>query len=204
MQKQTKSKPHHKTADMILETALRLFVKKGFDGTSINDIANLAGINKSLIYHHFSNKESLWRHVKEGLLKKALPQPLDAIQFSTASLRSFLEDFITLRFKIYDETPDLARIIAWQRLEPQEQITTAESHYKSLLEIQPYIKELKNKGAVRLDLSEPMIQYLILELSTAFFMNPPRFISRPPQKEEKETFLKNLVDFIAQGLEASP
>jgi AcrR family transcriptional regulator len=45
----------------ILETALRLFSKRGYRGTSIRDIAEEAGISTGNVYHHFPDKETLFR-----------------------------------------------------------------------------------------------------------------------------------------------
>src|SRR5690242_1636043 len=41
------------TKTVILNAALTVFIQKGFAGASISDIAKLAKINQSLIYHHF-------------------------------------------------------------------------------------------------------------------------------------------------------
>lgn len=43
----------------ILETASRLFLEKGFDGTSIADILKEVGIAKGTLYHHFKSKEEI-------------------------------------------------------------------------------------------------------------------------------------------------
>jgi AcrR family transcriptional regulator len=45
----------------ILETALRLFSKQGYRGTSIREIAEEAGISTGNVYHHFPDKEALFR-----------------------------------------------------------------------------------------------------------------------------------------------
>ena len=49
----------------ILESAMTLFSKKGYDGTSINMIAKNAGVSKGLIYNYFDTKEEI---VKEVIL----------------------------------------------------------------------------------------------------------------------------------------
>ena len=49
----------NKTKHKIIESALILFAEKGFKGTSIRDIANLAGISKGLAYNYFKDKEEL-------------------------------------------------------------------------------------------------------------------------------------------------
>lgn len=55
----------------ILEAAVRLFSKKGFNGVSMRSVAEEAGVSKSNIYHHFESKEALylaiWQHSAESL-----------------------------------------------------------------------------------------------------------------------------------------
>ena len=43
----------------ILEAAVRLFSRHGFEGVSMRAVANEAGVSKSNIYHHFASKEAL-------------------------------------------------------------------------------------------------------------------------------------------------
>jgi TetR/AcrR family transcriptional regulator, cholesterol catabolism regulator len=43
----------------ILETAARLICEKGYEGTSIHDIAEAAGLTKAGLYHHIRSKEHL-------------------------------------------------------------------------------------------------------------------------------------------------
>jgi TetR/AcrR family transcriptional regulator len=49
------------TQQLILQTALREFSEKGFDGATAREIANLAGVNHGLIRYYFGTKEKLWR-----------------------------------------------------------------------------------------------------------------------------------------------
>jgi TetR/AcrR family fatty acid metabolism transcriptional regulator len=48
--------------DQIIEAALREFSKKGFARTTINDIANAAGIGKGTVYEYFAHKEEIIQH----------------------------------------------------------------------------------------------------------------------------------------------
>ncbi|WP_377891146.1 TetR/AcrR family transcriptional regulator [Alkalihalobacillus sp. R86527] len=48
------------TQKVIKEKALILFAQKGFEGTSLNDIADEVGIKKPSLYAHFKNKEDLF------------------------------------------------------------------------------------------------------------------------------------------------
>ena len=45
--------------ELILETALRLFAKYGFDTTPTSQIAKEAGVSEGLIFRHFTNKDGL-------------------------------------------------------------------------------------------------------------------------------------------------
>lgn len=53
--------PHpEETVDLILDVAFRLFMKKGYEHTSIQDILDrLGGLSKGAIYHHFKSKEDI-------------------------------------------------------------------------------------------------------------------------------------------------
>lgn len=56
-------KIREETKDKILMSALELFAQKGYANTSINDIANLAGISKGLAYNYFDSKRKLMEEV---------------------------------------------------------------------------------------------------------------------------------------------
>jgi AcrR family transcriptional regulator len=45
----------------ILDTALKLFAHRGYGATSVRDIAEAAGLSKGNVYHHFPDKESIFR-----------------------------------------------------------------------------------------------------------------------------------------------
>lgn len=47
------------TIETILSVSAKLFLEKGFDKTSMHDIAETAGISKGAIYHHFRSKDEI-------------------------------------------------------------------------------------------------------------------------------------------------
>ena len=54
----------HETRKKILEVSKDLFLKKGFDNTSIQDIINgLGGLTKGVIYHHFESKHEILQSI---------------------------------------------------------------------------------------------------------------------------------------------
>ena len=54
----------HETRKKILEVSKDLFLKKGFDNTSIQDVINgLGGLTKGVIYHHFESKQEILQSI---------------------------------------------------------------------------------------------------------------------------------------------
>jgi len=59
-----------RTQKSIVDTAMVLFAKNGFDGVSVDLIAKEAGINKAMIYYYFKNKAKLYETVITDILDK--------------------------------------------------------------------------------------------------------------------------------------
>ena len=71
--------------EKILNTAIKLFAQKGFDGTSIREICKSANINICMISYYFGGKQELYQEIITNLIKS-----------QNAYLESFLdidEDF---------------------------------------------------------------------------------------------------------------
>ncbi len=55
-----RNKHPEETVNLILDVAFRLFMEKGYEHTSIQDIIDhLGGLSKGAIYHHFKSKEDI-------------------------------------------------------------------------------------------------------------------------------------------------
>ncbi|HJQ39054.1 MAG TPA: TetR/AcrR family transcriptional regulator [Thermoanaerobaculia bacterium] len=62
----TQEERSEKSKQQILDAALKLFSHKGYGATSVRDIAEEAGLSKGNVYHHFPDKETIFR----GLLDR--------------------------------------------------------------------------------------------------------------------------------------
>src|SRR5436309_15768346 len=58
MQREEKSE---RSCKLVLDSALRLFSTRGYRGTSVRDIAEAAGVSTGNLYHHFPDKEAIFR-----------------------------------------------------------------------------------------------------------------------------------------------
>jgi TetR/AcrR family transcriptional repressor of mexJK operon len=57
----------------ILEAARQMFTRQGFDGTSMDQIAALAGVSKLTIYSHFGDKDALFVAVVNAYCEQQVP-----------------------------------------------------------------------------------------------------------------------------------
>ncbi len=60
-------------ADTLLRTARRCFALRGFEATSVREIARRAEVDPALIAHHFGSKEALWLAVVEQIARQVQP-----------------------------------------------------------------------------------------------------------------------------------
>ncbi|MDX6286652.1 MAG: hypothetical protein QOG53_2137 [Frankiales bacterium] len=63
------ARPRQYDLDSLLAVAVSVFNERGYDGTSMEDLAAAAGITKSSIYHHVPGKEQLLRLAVERALE---------------------------------------------------------------------------------------------------------------------------------------
>ena len=81
--------------ELILASAEKLFVEKGFAGTSVNDIAAEADFSRTSIYQYFSSKEEIYLHILERYtepLTERLKQATEDAPTVPEKIRAFLDE----------------------------------------------------------------------------------------------------------------
>ena len=73
----------------LLQEAARLFRRKGYERTTVRDLATAVGIQSGSIFHHFKSKEEILRSVME-----------ETVIYNTALLQASLADADTLRERV--------------------------------------------------------------------------------------------------------
>jgi TetR/AcrR family transcriptional regulator len=87
------------TESKILEAAKKVFIRNGFDGTSMQLIANEACINKSLLHYYFRSKEKLFSAVFLYAFQHFVPQIqgiLSSEQSLPAKIESIVAEYMTM------------------------------------------------------------------------------------------------------------
>ena len=120
-----------KTKEAIQREAMRLFLERGYEETTIEQIANAADISPSTFFNYFPTKEDvvLYDRYDPMLLSMLTHRPAD--EPISASLRSAMQgldaamaqdrDMVFARAKLALETPDL-RARFWEELEKAREL----------------------------------------------------------------------------------
>jgi AcrR family transcriptional regulator len=90
------------TQAKILKEARTLFSLKGFDATTVDDIAKASDVNKALIYYYFKNKAGLYAQVMSGLFDAIYEEVLQARKNSTSvsdELYIFIDTYANYAYK---------------------------------------------------------------------------------------------------------
>ena len=113
------------TREAIVAAAAEIFGERGYNASSIEDVAEEAGVTKATIYYHFASKEDLYVSVRAGLLERSTEQVRESVkQFTTpvSALDHLIEETISMtldrhrRYMFYHEIipirPEMHRVIA--------------------------------------------------------------------------------------------
>jgi len=66
--------------EQLLDIGRTLFADKGFDGTSVEEIADKAGVSKPVVYEHFGGKEGLYAVVVDREVRRLLERITASLQ----------------------------------------------------------------------------------------------------------------------------
>jgi TetR/AcrR family transcriptional regulator, cholesterol catabolism regulator len=78
----------------VFEIAAEVFHRKGYDATSMSDVASAAGLTKAGLYHHISSKESLLYTVLDyglDLTQGYVLEPLEKISDPLERLKTMID-----------------------------------------------------------------------------------------------------------------
>lgn len=68
-----RNKYPEETVKLILDTAQKLFIEKGYEQTSLQDIIDATKLSKGAIYHHFTSKEDIFIKICDRIGQENAP-----------------------------------------------------------------------------------------------------------------------------------
>lgn len=180
-----RNKHPEETVNLILDVAFRLFMEKGYEHTSIQDIIDhLGGLSKGAIYHHFKSKEDILVAVSDRMTAES-NQMLAAIRdrsdlsgkeklktiFRESISRPVQDDIFTVAPDFHNNPKLLFSLL-------HDTIDNAAPNY-----ILPIIKQGISDGSIKMDYPEQLAELILLAANVC--MNPMIFDSSEEESGRK-------------------
>jgi TetR/AcrR family transcriptional regulator, cholesterol catabolism regulator len=135
--------------EKICDIAAKLFVEKGFERTTIRDIADAGGFNSASLYYYFEDKEDILYDILIKIMDDSLEQ-LQEIKESNLSLKEKLYAAIQLHTRVYGTDPVKGSLIVFNQKsligEHWEELKGKQANYKEI--VVSILDELKKQGVV--------------------------------------------------------
>ncbi|MEG0776714.1 MAG: TetR/AcrR family transcriptional regulator [Raoultibacter sp.] len=196
----SRNKYPEETVELILEEALKLFIEKGYEGTSIQDIINhLGGLSKGAIYHHFKSKEDIFEAVcrKIGEENSVYYDKMrdDRTKNGYEKLKEMIRSAYT--------NPNNDAVIAMQdkiSTDPKFLMNQIHESYELVAPryIEPIIREGMADGSIKTDYPKELAGVLITLLN--IWINPMIEQTTAFQMQQKLNFFRVLLDGIGIDL----
>lgn len=138
--------------EQIIEAAARLFAEKGFDGTSVDDIAEACGVAPGLIYHYFDSKAEILRTLLER--KSLLPKMAEILsQPPKGTVEETLTELGNALWKMLEEKRELALMMHGEMQRNKEVVKIVGKVIRTGVKLlSDYLNAQKAAGTLRKDL----------------------------------------------------
>ena len=142
------------------------FAAHGPDGTTMEHIAALAGINKERLYNYFGDKRRLFETV--------LIEELEKLAIALGANAPGLENIGEYTGRIFDyhaEHPRLVRLLLWEALSEEPAVNEAArtAHYRRTVVM---FAEAQRNGTLKADLPPAKLLFLLIGLAAWWFAVP--------------------------------
>jgi len=190
------------TKKAILDAAEDVFFEQGFAKVSTAEIAEKAGVTKSLIHHHFGSKDALWTQVKMRRFASYHDRQMAALRDRPADAY-LLKHSIELYFRFLMENPDVVRMLAWMALE-RDRSTPEQFQVLTELGI-ARLREAQAAGRVRRDIEPVMILAAFMGLAEHWFLHREAVFCcmglDPNDRQIDEAYLEAIQKIFFEGVE---
>lgn len=188
-----RNKHPEETVSLILDVAARLFLEKGYEHTSIQDIIdNLGGLSKGAIYHHFRSKEDILVAVTEKMTGESNQLLVDIRDQKKLSgkekLRAILTESVNrpVQDEIFTVAPNLGTNPRLLFSMMGETITDVAPNY-----IRPILEQGMADGTIEAEYPLELAELIMLVAN--FWMNPMVFDDSVEKVRNKTVIFRQLM-----------
>jgi TetR/AcrR family transcriptional regulator, mexJK operon transcriptional repressor len=191
----------------LLDVATQLFMERGFDGTSIDAVAEAAGVSKPTVYARYDDKRDLFAAVLRGRIRKWLA-PLSAaaeaqaIEGSPKSIRTTLHELSRhmVAYTLAPEAGACQRILSAQAVQFPElaKLANEEGWLRAVRGVASILRQSAARGQIKVDdpeLAADMFLHLVLGHCKRLAIYG---IATDPEAAERHR--KAAVDFFLNGI----
>jgi AcrR family transcriptional regulator len=154
----------------IIDAAVSLFCEKGYEGTTIRDIARAVGVTEGLLYHYFAGKaelvEACWRerswHPRAlALLERAGNRPIPGV----------IADLVRDQLRTLYENGPSVRMHAAEMLRDGELAAMSQNYiHETRTVLAEYLRRRQTEGHVRPDVDPEVVAHVIISTNITFFV----------------------------------
>jgi AcrR family transcriptional regulator len=105
------SKTPRSAKEVVLESAIHEFARKGYSGTAIQDILQATGLSKPTLYYYFQSKAGLFRAILDFAYDECLSRMQDRVARAECGARDKLVAVTTAMFEFAEKRPQLLRLV---------------------------------------------------------------------------------------------
>lgn len=144
------------TKQKILRAAEQSFAEKGLYGARVDEISELAGVNKRMIYAHFGNKEKLYVAVLDEVYQRIAADE-ETILNQEDDCVSLIKKQLENGFIFLHKNPTFVKIVLWENLNEAKYLRESlgkQARTKSFDLLRAVIRKGVAEGVFRDDLDE--------------------------------------------------
>ncbi|MFC7373426.1 TetR/AcrR family transcriptional regulator [Fictibacillus iocasae] len=106
----------------ILNAAIKVYVQKGYDLASTNEIVKEAGISKGLLFHYFQNKKTLYLYVFDYCMGLVVTDFYEKVDMQEPDFFERMRHINLVKMELLNRYPDLFRFLESAYLEMSSEI----------------------------------------------------------------------------------
>jgi TetR/AcrR family transcriptional regulator len=157
----------------IVQAAITEFALKGLDGARVDEVARRSGVNKTLLYHHVGNKDSLFTAALESTYQTIRARQEEFLAREMDPVAG-LRELIRLLMSIWVEHPEFGRLLATENFHGGKHVKRSKiigKMYQQLVEtLNDLLKEGVEQGIFRKGL-DAIDLYISISSLSAYYVS---------------------------------